>query len=251
MDLDFLNRIEEAALNAWPSPRQILYDGWLMRFTGGSSKRVNSVNIRYPSTLSIPEKISYCENLYALQGLPTLFRTPDPFTSPDVLRVLAEAGYSAFDPTFVMGRPILRSTLLPAGVEIRQMNQDDWFALRSELTGHPAEYWDNNRRILDAIADENLLLGLFVDDIPAVSGMGVLERQFLGYFSIYTSDAYRRCGYAQTMMGALGNWGVSRGAVYGYLQVEGHNQPALALYEKLGFEHCYRYVYFGQGIITD
>jgi ribosomal protein S18 acetylase RimI-like enzyme len=48
------------------------------------------------------------------------------------------------------------------------------------------------------------------------------------------------------MMAALTDWGLSRGADFGYLQVEGDNDPAQAMYEKLGFELCYRYDYFKQ-----
>ena len=62
MNQEFIARIEDAALNAWPSPRQMVYDGWLLRFTGGESKRVNSVNIRYASSLPLSEKIAFCES---------------------------------------------------------------------------------------------------------------------------------------------------------------------------------------------
>jgi ribosomal protein S18 acetylase RimI-like enzyme len=44
-------------------------------------------------------------------------------------------------------------------------------------------------------------------------------------------------------MVALANWGLDHGVSYGYLQVEGDNEPALAMYQKMGFETCYRYVY--------
>jgi ribosomal protein S18 acetylase RimI-like enzyme len=71
----------------------------------------------------------------------------------------------------------------------------------------------------------------------------VVEGDLLGFFSIYVSEKYRRNGYGEMVMQGLTNWGVARGARFGYLQVEGDNQPALALYEKMGFEVCYRYVY--------
>ncbi len=74
MAIDRIPQIEEAALNAWPAPRQMVYDGWLLRFTGGPSKRVNSTNVLYPSRLPLPEKIKYCEAVYAQAELPPLFR---------------------------------------------------------------------------------------------------------------------------------------------------------------------------------
>ena len=45
-------RIEEVALNAWPSMQHMLYDGWLLRFSNGYTKRANSVNILYAGALA-------------------------------------------------------------------------------------------------------------------------------------------------------------------------------------------------------
>jgi len=46
------------------------------------------------------------------------------------------------------------------------------------------------------------------------------------------------------MMQVLTNWGVKEGADYGYLQVEDDNEPARAMYARLGFNLCYKYSYF-------
>ena len=50
--------------------------------------------------------------------------------------------------------------------------------------------------------------------------------------------------FASAVMAALLDWGASRGATTAYLQVLSDNAPALALYDRLGFEthHAYRYL---------
>ncbi len=243
MNLEFLKSIEEAALNAWPAPKQMLYDGWLLRFAGGYSKRVNSVNVRYPSRLPLDEKIAYCEKIYDHQGLPTLFRLSGPFTSPEIFAALKDHGYIQFDPTWVMGREIHAEGELPSGVEVRQHTLADWLQLRAALTETPLSKWAVHRKIVNVIVPEKALMGLYADGKPVACGMGVLDGSLFGYFSIFTGLAARRNGYGRAMMDGLTKWGVDRGATFGYLQVEGDNDPALAMYEKLGFEKCYQYVY--------
>ena len=243
MERDFLDRIEEAALSAWPAPREVLYDGWLLRFADGYSKRVNAVNVRYPSRLPLEEKISTCEAVYARQGLPILYRLPEPFTSPDINLALARRGYVKFDPTLVLGRAIHADTELPHGMEIRQFSVEDWIALRAELTETPLSEWETHQAILRVIVPEKVLMGVVVRGQPVACGMGVRDGAFLGYFSIFTASSARRRGVGRVMMTALTQWGVNQGASFGYLQVEGDNEPALAMYKKLGFETCYRYWY--------
>ncbi len=243
MKHEFLDRIEEAALNAWPAPHEMLYDGWLLRFAEGYSKRVNSVNVRYSSRLPLDEKIAYCEAVYARQGLPTLFRLPEPFTSPKIFTVLEKHGYVQFDPTWVLGREINAGNELPSGVEVQQHSLVEWIQLRATLTDTPLSKWPVHRKILDVIVPEKALMGLYADGQPVSCGMGVLDGGVLGYFSIFTGLSVRQRGFGRVMMDALTQWGVDRGATFGYLQVEGDNDPALAMYAKLGFERCYRYVY--------
>jgi len=243
MEHDFLERIEEAALSAWTAPRQMLYDGWLLRFADGYTKRANSVNVRYSSRLPLDEKIAYCEDVYARQKLPVIFRLPEPFTSPVVLSGLERHGYAQFDPTFVLGREITSDVHIMPGVDIQQLNTSDWIQLRAVLTETPLEQWVVHQAILNVIVPEKVLLGLYAAGKPVACGMGVRDGALLGYFSIYTAPAARQHGYGQAVMDALTQWGLERGATFGYLQVEGDNHPALTMYEKLGFERCYRYWY--------
>ena len=86
----FQRRIEEAALNAWPALQQILFDGWILRFSKGYTKRANSVNPLYASRLDVGEKVDACEKLYAEKGLRPVFRLT-PFSSPpDLDQVLVD-----------------------------------------------------------------------------------------------------------------------------------------------------------------
>lgn len=243
MELDFLERLEEAALSAWTAPRQMVYDGWLLRFAEGYTKRANSVNVRYPSRLPLDEKIAYCEAVYTRHNLPAIFRLPEPFTSTEVLSALERHNYVKFDPTFVLGREITNEIEIMPGVEIQQLGTANWIRLRADLTDTPLNAWGVHQAILNVIVPEKVLVGLYAAGQPAACGMGVRDGELLGYFSIYTTSAARRRGYGRAVMDALTQWGVERGATYGYLQVEGDNEPALAMYEKMGFEQCYRYWY--------
>ncbi len=243
MALEFFIRLEDAALNAWPAPHQMVYDGWLLRFADGYTKRANSVNVRFDSKLSLTQKIRVCEKIYAHEGLPLIFRLPDPFVNQELMEALESMGYEIFDPTFVLGREIGHCGEIPEGIRIREMKIEEWLELRAQLTGTSIDYWNVHLEILKVIIPEKVLLGMFVGGKPVACGMGVLERDLLGYFSIYVNENYRRCGYGRKIMWELTNWGVERGANFGYLQVEGDNQPALALYDEMGFEFCYRYSY--------
>ena len=44
-------RLEEVAMNAWPALQQMLFDGWIVRFAQGYTKRANSVHPRLASDL--------------------------------------------------------------------------------------------------------------------------------------------------------------------------------------------------------
>jgi N-acetylglutamate synthase len=76
------------------------------------------------------------------------------------------------------------------------------------------------------------------------SGVAALDGDWVGYRSIAVDPAHRRQGLGLAVMAALVEWSGERGASTAYLQVLGDNEPALALYARLGFlaHHRYRYL---------
>lgn len=62
--------IEELSLNHWQPLSTLLYDGWVLRFAGGYTKRANSINPIYYSTCDLNIKITECEKIYSANHLP-------------------------------------------------------------------------------------------------------------------------------------------------------------------------------------
>ena len=78
----------------------------------------------------------------------------------------------------------------------------------------------------------------------AAHGVAAYAADWVGFRGIEVAPEHRRLGLARAIMAALLEWGAERGATTGYLQVLGHNAPALALYEGMGFttQHAYAYL---------
>ena len=73
-----ITNLEELSMNAWPALQTKLYDGWALRFANGYTKRSNSINPIYNSTISLQVKLDFCEKKYAHFNLPVVYKlTPD------------------------------------------------------------------------------------------------------------------------------------------------------------------------------
>jgi N-acetylglutamate synthase len=82
--------LEELALTTWPASQQWLYDGWVVRFANGHTRRANSVNPLYPACQDAAGKIAQCEQWYGERNLPTVFRL-NRHTAPSGIERLLDA----------------------------------------------------------------------------------------------------------------------------------------------------------------
>lgn len=241
MSAEFL-RIERIAMRAWPSFETVEYDGWILRFADGHTKRANSVNPHFGSTLPVLQKVEYCENAYTTHGLPTVFRLTVLSEPAGLDGMLAEAGYATRDPTLVLtGRPARSGAMSPHGV--RRVEPAEWLAGFDRLKPLDPAGRAAHRRIVTS-SEGSLFCALIGNGDDAVAcGLGILVDDAVGLFDLQVSEMHRRRGHATSIVGAILAWAEREGARIAYLQVHSLNAAALALYRRFAFRTAYSYWY--------
>jgi ribosomal protein S18 acetylase RimI-like enzyme len=237
-------QIEELSLNAWPAPQTLLYDGWVLRFAGGYTRRANSINPLYASALPLEEKIAACEQLYRAQRLPVTFKMTPGSQPAHLDEVLAERGYQADAHTSVQLLDLKTwSGESPKNFNTTSALNEEWFAAFCKLSGTPEKHFAPMRQILSLLLPTHCFAMLQVENQPVACGLAVLENGFVGMFDIVVAADQRRKGFGRIMMDGLLAWGKKQGADTSYLQVMCNNPPALRLYANLGYREIYRYWY--------
>lgn len=244
MNDPFLSRVEDAGLNASAPPEQRWLDGWLLRFSPGKAKRARCVNAVADGRLSLDERLAAAEAAYAEARLPMIVRIT-PFTRPEGLdEILAGRGWRRFDDTRVMVRrdlpppsPLLK-TLKPQAASVAEYAE-----IVGALRGSPAPQREAHaRRMLSAPVPYQ---GFVVRDGEVVLACGqfVREGELVGLYDVYTAIPARGQGIARMLCAWLLDRAVEQGARHAYLQVEGDNAEARAVYHRLGFADAYAYHY--------
>lgn len=237
-----LQQLERTMLRAWPAFETIDYDGWVLRFSDGYTKRANSVNPHFGSSLPLGEKIAHCEAVYRERGLPTIFRLT-PFSQPEELDdTLAALGYETLDPTLVM-TAAFDSAPNPETAFALQVSANEWFAAFETLRGLTASEREPHRRIIEASQGECYFSAITKSGEASACGLGVLVDDAIGLFDLYTAETRRGLGLGSSIVDSILCWAYQRGARTGFLQVHSLNAPARRLYERFGFDVAYPYWY--------
>jgi len=236
-------QLETWSLAAWPAIEQIEYDGWILRFADGHTKRANSVNPLHRSTISVDEKISFCEAAYAQRGLPTVFRLT-PFSEPSTLdAALATRGYERIDRTLVMMKSLDGSSDLGSHSAIRRVDLATWLNAFETFGLLSPESMSIRRRIIGKIPSETIPMMTGSADFPTGVNLGVRDGPAIGLFALFVAERVRRNGLGHALVNETLRIASEGGATLAYLQVEETNLPARRLYETLGFTEAYPYWY--------
>jgi N-acetylglutamate synthase len=239
-----ITTIEELSMNAWPSLQTWVYDGWVLRFAGGYTRRANSVYPLYAGRLDISEKIAACEKIYQDQGLPVVFKLTPANDASGLDRSLEERGYRFEAATSVQCLDLASFvSLSDAGVELSPSASRTWQEAFTRLSGTPETQSAIHARLLGLIVAQTCYAGVTVDGQLAACGLGVLQNGYLGLFDIVTAAAARRQGLGERIVRSLLAWGKQEAAHTTYLQVMLNNPPALNLYAKIGYRELYQYWY--------
>jgi N-acetylglutamate synthase len=240
---DLAWRVEETCLNAWPALRQALFGGWVLRFSGGLTRRANSANplgVRSPDANSL---IAGCEALYRHQRLPTIFRLPS-IIDPAIDGRLAAQGYSGEGLSLVLHADIgAVSAMRDPDVQLLLRPTPQWFAAMAQLQRHTKKQAGLYRRIVERLALPAAFAIRSDDRGIAAVAYGAIQDGLICYESVVTDPSQQRRGHARRLITSLAGWAADRGARGACLEVEAANAPARALYEGLGFAELYRYHY--------
>lgn len=245
-DMGLLARVEDAGLNASAPPQQRWLDGWLLRFSPGKAKRARCINAVAAGRRPVADKLAACEAVYAAAGLPLIVRLT-PFSQPVGLDALLEAdGLRRFDDTRVMvldDLGPLEEPPLPEGTAIHAIGLEPFAQRVGALRGSPlAQRQAHAQRLAQAPVPFSAF-ELKVDGEVLACGQYALEDDLVGLYDIYTAEAARGGGLASLLCTALLVRARAQGARHAYLQVEGDNRPARAVYHRLGFADAYAYHY--------
>jgi GNAT superfamily N-acetyltransferase len=239
-----IQRFEEISMNGWPALRTFLYDGWVVRFGSGYTRRANSVNPIYPSTIDANKKIRFCQQLYAAQGLRTVFKLTKEVYPLDLDSVLNRNGYATEAETSVQTMPLhMLATKDYGPVRIVTYIDDVWIDAFFRMTKPSVEHKTTLKLMLKRIATPKCLAYIKDDDQIVACALGVFEQDMIGLFDIIVASGFRGKGYAKRIVNGILLWAKKEGARLAYLQVMVENKIALALYDRLGFKEQYRYWY--------
>jgi N-acetylglutamate synthase len=242
-DAELAWRVEAVCFNAFPSLKQAILDGWLLRFSNGVSRRANSANPLGAGFAPPEAVIEQVEALYSGQDQPTIFRVPSFVAAID--EPLAARGYRSEGETCVlygaMGAVVAAAD--PA-VELSPQPGNEWLAAMAMLQGQTDAQRRVYRHIVRAIALPAAFAGLRIDGRLAALAYGTVGDGLLCYESVVTDPGRRRQGLAWRVIASLAAWARDQGAHGVCLQVEATNAPACALYDRFGLQtELYRYHY--------
>lgn len=248
-----IKQIEDMSLNAWPSHKMELYDGWILRFSYFYTHRTNSVEQFGTSTLPLRQKIPYCESVYKRLGTPAIFKI-SPLVSEDFDYVLENRGYEIEHVTNVMTTQLDSARLTTPYPHVQFTNTipirwiEGLFSLKG--TSNPI-HKIVVPSMYRAIPKETICAFIEQNEQIIATGLGILDRDYIGIYAINVHTDHRQKGYAREIVTGLLKEGMKQGAQHAYLQVVEGNTNAEHLYESLGFERFYTYWFRVQQIGQD
>jgi ribosomal protein S18 acetylase RimI-like enzyme len=234
--------LEEMGLAAWPAQMTLLDDGWVIRLSGGHTKRANSVTVLAPSTRPVADKIAHAEGLFARHAAPSVFRLTE-LADVGLDRLLDRRGYRRAEESIVMVAPLCGPQTSAGSAVVTEGVAPDWVGAYARLQGLDAARAATLMRMMELIAPPHATARIVEAGIIVGFGLGVVDRGLMGVFEVLTHPSVRRRGIARQVMTALFAWGAACGARQTYLQVVATNAAAIRLYRDLGYEEAYHYWY--------
>jgi N-acetylglutamate synthase len=237
--------LERLMVDGWrPLEVEPLGD-WLLRASGGFTRRGNSALPLGDPGRPLAAAIDAVETWYAVRGLPPRVQLTIDGTERPLADAMTDRGWRPEIGVHVMTAelaPVLRTWRgADDGVRVDLTPDESWLALYRSESGPlpdigPRELLVNHPAVgFASVRDDG--------GCRAIARASV-DGRWAGLFAVEVTAAQRRSGLGKSVsVGAL-RWAAQRGARRAYLQVAHGNDPALALYDTLGFTEHHDYVHY-------
>lgn len=232
--------LESRMMNAWPSFECQFYDGWVVRFANGYTKRANSVSPLWAGASLDDELIKHIVSQFAQMNLRPVFRLTG-LESPGTDERLADHGFVESDPTFCMINDDPGSFDAEESINISSELPERWVSDTIKSYGEHGVGPEVLAEIVSRIRQTHGFATLMMDDQAVAWGLGVIERGYIGLYDIVVLPDLRGLGLGRRVLNGLISWGIEHNAKRVYLQVTEQNEVARSLYRSLGFADAYRY----------
>jgi len=141
-------------------------------------------------------------------------------------------------------QPGTQADPLPAGLTLQPVDGARYAEVVGTLRGSPpAQQRAHARRLLASPVPYRGHVLADADGTVLACGQFAREAELVGLYDVYTAPAARGRGLARQLCRWLLARAVEEGARHAYLQVEGDNHPARAVYHRMGFSDAYGYHY--------
>jgi ribosomal protein S18 acetylase RimI-like enzyme len=238
-----IRKLEEISMNSWPSLKNEVYDGWVLRYSNGYTKRANSVIPLYKSSLPIIEKIEMCREKYYSMNLPFIFKITE--LNKDIEDVLDNYKFETIDISIVKTININNiQNKIDKNIFMSNKLNDEWTNAYFQFSN-----LQEKEKQLTSIEMLHRIPGSLITSLMKMNqkvlgvGLGIINSNYLGLFDIIVDEKYRRNGYGKDIVLSLLAEAKCRKINTAYLQVIENNVIANSLYEKIGFKDVYRYWY--------
>ena len=242
-----IEAIERATLTAVAPERVEAIDGWLLPLDTGTVGRAHSA-VPLHHGMHAPALIDTIAQRYRGAGLRPVFRLPDVPALETWWPALAERGFRREQPTLTQTGALgglLELADHCDGVSLDPRPDAAWMAMFLGEGLDPVDGASRSKAL--SRAQGTLFASLREGGQTLACGAACYAQGWLSMHGLRTAASQRGRGLAGRMIRAMALEAQRRGIGRAFLQVDGSNAPALALYRRAGMETAWTYAYWRPG----